>query len=228
MRFILALFLSLLPYTVIANDGSDIKENVENGAVIFQSRCTLCHGNFGMGEGILPLILKDYPDTNLLSYNKETNLEKLRASILHGGATEGTSEFSPPWINELSNESIDSVARFVALYYSNNDAALALLEKTRQQVSTKSNINIGAAIYRSRCVICHGPSGMADGVMAKRLRVPPANLVLSRQDDTYLKKIITDGGESVSRSFQMPPWEGTLTASEVDSVILHIKSLRKN
>ncbi|MFK5915805.1 MAG: cytochrome c, partial [Woeseiaceae bacterium] len=45
--------------------GVEAQSCVTYGANVFQARCALCHGTDGLGEGILSLQLKDYPNTNL-------------------------------------------------------------------------------------------------------------------------------------------------------------------
>jgi mono/diheme cytochrome c family protein len=175
----------------------------------------------------MPLIIKDYPDTNLLSFKKNTDVASLRKNVLHGGVGDQTNDMSPPWGDELSYIAVESVVQFLQLFYTNNDAAVNLLEKTRDSITTEPKINVGMVVFRSRCMICHGRSGNADGTMAKRLTIPPANLVKSRFEDDYLINIISKGGQAVSRSYQMPPWEGTLTKSEISSVVMYIKTLRE-
>jgi len=224
---LLILAITLVSFSPLADNRGNQEPNEKYGAFVFQSRCTLCHGNFGMGEGILPLIIKDYPDTNLLAFDKNADANSLRKSVLHGSASENANEFSPPWSDELSYTAVESVVKFLIVFYADNDKAHELLEMARKEVRVEPKINTGLAIYRSRCMVCHGESGNADGPMAKRLRIPPANLVKSRFKDDYLINIISKGGQAVSRSYQMPPWEGTLTNTEISSVVMYIKTLRE-
>lgn len=85
----------------------------------------------------------------------------------------------------------------------------------------------GQDIFASHCVLCHGKFGEGDGRMAKVIRnPPPADLTASRLPDDYLKQIISEGGAGVGRSPQMPPWGDQLSAAEIESLILYLKSLR--
>src|SRR5271170_185587 len=41
----------------------------------------------------------------------------------------------------------------------------------------------GRGLYHQRCIPCHGPTGVGDGAMAKKLGYKPANLTLERLKD---------------------------------------------
>jgi hypothetical protein len=62
--------------------------------------------------------------------------------------------------------------------------------------------------------------------MAARLDPKPVNLTKSRAPDSYLKMVISKGGEAVGRSAKMPSWEGDLSGPEIDSIVLFINTLR--
>ena len=52
------------PFLSHAQNMASITASVIHGAKVFITRCTLCHGSDGMGEGPLPLITGNYPSTN--------------------------------------------------------------------------------------------------------------------------------------------------------------------
>lgn len=224
---ILVLVCTSVSFSIFAEKLSHPNITEKNGSLIFHNRCTICHGNFGMGEGILPLLIKDYPDTNLRALDNKPSMTSLHNSVVLGGTTGKNKEFMPPWGDELSYNAVESVVKFLAVFYADTDKAYELLEKAQHKVAIAPNTNYGRAIFRGRCMVCHGESGDGQGAMAKRLKIPAANFISSRQNDAYLEKIILEGGAGVSRSFQMPPWEGTLSPSEISSVIMYIKTLRK-
>lgn len=87
-------------------------------------------------------------------------------------------------------------------------------------------LNIGEEIFSSRCILCHGKEGDGKGRMAKILQTPPANLIVSQLSDDDLKAIITNGGESVGRSSNMPAWGPQFSTDEINSIIIFIKSIR--
>lgn len=93
--------------------------------------------------------------------------------------------------------------------------------------NNKASLNEGLKAYHTHCVLCHGEYGDGKGRMAKIITTPPpANLTYSRLPDDYLKKIISGGGQSMQRSPQMPPWGDEFSSTQIDSIILYIKSIR--
>jgi cytochrome c oxidase cbb3-type subunit 3 len=195
------------------------------GATVFQSRCTLCHGNDGMGEGLMPLKLKQYPNTNLLKPNHPQDRANVHDIVVYGGTRGNVSNLMPPMGNDLTWTEVESVVDFVLQLRQQPEAARALLDSVRGEVEVSRKA--GQDIFASRCVLCHGKFGEGNGRMAKVIKnPPPADLTASRLPDDYLKQIISKGGAGVSRSPQMPPWGDLLTPVEIDSLILYLKSLR--
>jgi len=195
----------------------------EQGAIIFSQRCVLCHGSQGMGEGPLPMSLKNYPSANLL----HGTIQQTRSDVLNT-ITNGSNktEFMPPWKDELSKEEINQVTDFVMLL--RDDLSQGL--KTLKQIEEKKakSISDGKIVYETRCILCHGKTGLGDGRMSRVVKNPPPfNLTKSLMPPAYLKSIIQNGGEPLGRSKQMPPWKDQLNDKEVDAVIQFILTLRK-
>lgn len=204
--------------------GAEATSCVTHGAHIFQARCALCHGSDGLGEGILSLQMKDYPNTNLLK-GKPKNYRKIAEIIRFGGSLPGVSSEMPPWGDELTMSELESVTSFVVLLNRKRDKALRLLRAEAEAL--KPSVRMGRGIYQGRCSLCHGSGGEGDGKMAKIIKNPPPfDLTVSRMPSGYLKKIIAGGGVSVGRSARMPPWGSDLSSKEIESVILYIKTLR--
>ncbi len=196
------------------------------GARVFQARCVLCHGNNGMGEGTLPLSMRDYPSTNLLQPRFKTDTESLLNIVIWGGTRGSMNVLSPPWGDELSWTEIESVVMFVEHLRENTSQALVLL--AQQVGELKPSIRSGRQLFNSRCTLCHGEHGTGNGKMARIIKNPPPfNLTKSRMPDEYLMQIIGEGGEALARSPQMPPWKGELTETQIKSLVMYIKTLRE-
>ncbi|MFK5892556.1 MAG: c-type cytochrome [Pseudomonadota bacterium] len=223
----LLLFLSCLVYSLSANatDNSFTQPTLDKGATVFKNRCTLCHGNLGMGEGLLAMAIDKYPDTNLLNPKLAIDDRSLRSVIIWGGVGGHATEFSPPWGNELTWTKIESVLIFIKYLRNDTEKAIKLLAK--QSSSSKPSIKMGAPLFQRRCAQCHGKTGEGDGKMAKIIKkIPPYNLTKSTLSDKDLRQIISLGGAAIQRSPQMPPWGDELSSTELESVILYIKTLR--
>ena len=72
----------------------------------------------------------------------------------------------------------------------------------------------GAALYKSKCAMCHGANG--EGKPAMKTTQFPKSL-----DDAAIVKIIEDG------KGKMPGYKGKLSPDEISQVAKHVKSLAK-
>lgn len=199
---------------------------VEQGAQLFIDRCALCHGNLGMGDGLMVLLQSDYPETGLIQAKFGKEKEEVIDAVRWGGAKGRMSALSPPWNYELSEQEILSVADFVLFLREHTEDAVALLKdkvKSREPSSLE-----GKRIFLGRCAICHGRGADGQGRLAGRVikNPPPANLKLSVADEASIKEIVELGGAGVARSPQMPPWKEELLLTEIDSVVMYLMSLR--
>ena len=232
MRYLVTALFLFFSTPLIASEAYDAydcgkrKPCLKHGAEVFHYRCTLCHGNDGLGEGILPLAIGNYPNTNLLEPRFGKSLKKIERVIRKGGKIKKVNDEMPPWESELTEREIKSVALFNEFLHRDIEAAMSMLKE--QANNDKPSERIGRAIYLGRCALCHGKTGKGDGKMARIIKNPPPfNLTLSRVDEHYLYNIIYKGGEAMGRSPKMPPWGTDLTETEISSVIMYLKSIRK-
>ncbi len=190
--------------------GMEAKPCLEYGARVFAERCTLCHGSDGLGEGILSMSVKDYPNTNLLEAKHGKDKESLTKVITLGGGMENISGEMPPWGDELTATQLESVVHFNELLHTDLEKALGMLQKASSEL--EPSLRNGRAIFQGRCSLCHGQFGLGDGKMARIIKNPPPfNLTLSRVPDDYLSDMIHKGGAAMGRSPRMPPFGGDLS-----------------
>ena len=221
------LFFSLCYSLISFAENDQPTPTMDIGVSVFQERCVLCHGKFGLGEGYLPLAVKNYPDTNLMTGKTGKDLEKIREAIIWGGSREKANSYSPPWGDELTWTEIESVTMFVQKLRADTEAAQSLLKQQSEKNPDMPNTELGRVVYENRCIICHGESGKGDGKMSKIIKDPPPfNLTASIMPDDYLQMIIVKGGEAVGRSKHMPPWGEELSDIEISSLIRYINQLR--
>ena len=80
----------------------------------------------------------------------------------------------------------------------------------------------GAAIFKSKCAMCHGPDGTGQTAMGKSLKLRSlASQEVQKQTDAELANIIANG------KGKMPAKKGTLSAEEIKQLVAHIRSLGK-
>jgi len=219
-------FLVLLVCSSSAFSEGYIDPNLNQGAKVFNQRCTICHGNVGMGDGLLPGMIKDYPNTNLRETAIGHDPQSIREAIIYGGERGILSELMPPFGDELTWLEIESTVIFMRLYYKDAEKALKFLSQNR--VTKTADRNKGQALYKRRCILCHGVNGDGKGKMAKIIKNPPPfNLTASRVPDSYIQLIVTKGGEAMGRSPKMPVFGEELNHSDIGHLIAYIKTFRK-
>lgn len=88
----------------------------------------------------------------------------------------------------------------------------------------------GETLYQTYCARCHGPKADGNGRMAvlyRRLFAPkPSDFTVGYfaiRPETYLRKIILEGGERHGRSKYMPPFQGELGDQQVADIIAFIR-----
>ena len=226
VRFFVLLSLGIFTTNVSAEE----KEiSLESGANVYAKYCMLCHGSQGMGEGMLPTSVKDYPNTNLHAQIKLNSREELFSGIAYGHNNTESIEIDPlmpPWKEELTVAELRDVVDFVILMRKSTEQSLHYLKAATSAVPVRRSI--GQSFFKTRCALCHGESGSGDGRMSKILSPPPANLLTSKLNDEKMLAIIANGGEAVNRSPSMPPWKDQLSTNEIEAIIQYIRDLQNN
>jgi mono/diheme cytochrome c family protein len=93
--------------------------------------------------------------------------------------------------------------------------------------ATDESITKGSRIYAANCAVCHGDTGLGDGVAGASLNPPPANLhedhvqVLS---DGGMFSIIHNGVEDTA----MPAFGETLDEDDIWHVVNFVRTYREN
>lgn len=91
-------------------------------------------------------------------------------------------------------------------------------------------VRLGRDVYQHYCQTCHGDTGAGDGFNAFNLDPRPRDLsdpdFQKKKTDADLRDAIQRGGAGVGLSPLMPPWGRTLSARQMDDVILYLKTLK--
>ena len=218
--------LSLFFIILLSCNAFSQTEEEKQGAKVFYTYCTLCHGPQGMGEGPLPNLIAEYPDVSLHSDNKFVTFSELKTVISEGSMLDNVSQYMPPFREELSEKQANDVVAFIQFLRGNKIKGSELLK--HQSNLVKPDIQKGKVIYKNYCARCHGVEGKGDGKMKKIVNQPPPfDLTKSSVNEEYVQLIITRGGQFLGRSFQMPPWKDELSDQEIRSVSKFILTFRK-
>lgn len=80
----------------------------------------------------------------------------------------------------------------------------------------------GAGVYKSRCASCHGADGKGDTSIGTSMHLRSlASPEVQEQSDKDLTGWITDGRGA------MPGYEDTLSRSQINDLVAHIRELAK-
>jgi DMSO reductase family type II enzyme heme b subunit len=119
--------------------------------------------------------------------------------------------------------------------WAEEEAAPAAEQKAEAPAGAPANdLEAGEAIYRKRCIFCHGDEGAGDGVASERLVPKPRDFtmglykyrttgsgLLPTDDDLF--KVISHGLPGTG----MPAWDDTLSEPQRRQVIQYIKTFSK-
>ena len=90
-------------------------------------------------------------------------------------------------------------------------------------------VRLGKVTFTHYCQTCHGESGAGDGFNAFNLDPHPRDLsdpqFQKKKSDAELADAIQRGGAGVGLSALMPPWGHTLSARQIDELVLYLRTL---
>jgi cytochrome c6 len=80
----------------------------------------------------------------------------------------------------------------------------------------------GAAVYKAKCAMCHGPDGAGLTAMGKSLKLRDLGTAdVQKQTDKELFAWTSDGKD------KMPAYKGKLTDEEINAVVTFMRTLKK-
>lgn len=80
----------------------------------------------------------------------------------------------------------------------------------------------GAAIFKSKCAMCHGADGKGQTSMGKSMKLRDLTSAdVQKQTDAELTGIITNG------KAKMPAYKGKLSDADIKAVVVAIRDLKK-
>lgn len=79
----------------------------------------------------------------------------------------------------------------------------------------------GAATYKAKCAMCHGPNGDASSGMAKSMGLKPLNSPdVQKASAADMAALVTTG------EGKMPAFKGKLSDEEITAVVAYVKGLK--
>ncbi len=208
--------------------------------VIYNKRCSHCHGQEGDGEGPAAEFLYPKPrDFTLGTFKyKTTHADDefptdgdLRKTILEG--LPGTS--MPGWKSLLSTKEIDGLIKKIKEFgeWAEEEVEHQPVDHGEQVKSSPESIKKGRELFVKACVQCHGEKGLGNITSGKKLkddwqnRIWPRNLT---RPETWRYTVTTkDVFERISigiRSTPMPEHATTMSAADRWHIANYVMTLR--
>lgn len=92
---------------------------------------------------------------------------------------------------------------------------------------SNKNFSDGKRLYDQSCAMCHGPTGLGDGVAGRNMSPHPPNIAAFSKSpmatDGYLYWTIAEGGAPIGSP--MPPFKGTLKENDIWKIIIYLRGL---
>jgi mono/diheme cytochrome c family protein len=100
--------------------------------------------------------------------------------------------------------------------------ASTTLSAQTMATAAQSKAAAGEAVYRTRCVLCHGSDGHSQTPLGKQLAALDLHSPeVQKNTDAEMKNIILHGQKN------MPPFDGQITGAEIDQVISRVREFGK-
>ena len=123
----------------------------------------------------------------------------------------------------------DATLQLITRYLGGTPRPEARGQRPEPSRTTELAARSGEQLYAKWCASCHGATGKGDGPNAASLPVKPAmhssREAMSARPDDSLFDTIAAGGAVMNRSSRMPPFGGTLTATEIRALVGHNRTL---
>lgn len=176
--------------------------DLERGRRLFGDHCVTCHGETGEGDGPGAAALRPKPGTLVEHAYTDARLAEV---LWHGVA--GTA--MPAW---RDHPPADLAAIAVAVKALRADRPEPALPAELQE--------LGARVYASSCVQCHGEQGDGRGTAAAQLTMAPSSFRDQRPSLDHALRVLRNGVDGTP----MAPWTGRLGAPEIMAVAHHVRS----
>jgi mono/diheme cytochrome c family protein len=91
------------------------------------------------------------------------------------------------------------------------------------------DVETGRQLFVTHCATCHGESGKGDGPSATGFATKPFDFtegrLLNTLPDEFLVGVITDGGPAFGLAPTMPPFNRTLSSTQIRQLVAYVRTL---
>jgi len=195
-----------------------LSQTHQSGRVIYETLCWTCHGLAGRGDG--PAVASGSvpsPPSLLSEEYAEASASSLQRRFQAG--MDGVDPDHPHM------QYVASLLRPESF-----GAALSFIPVLAYPAELPGSTLAGEALYRRRCVGCHGEAGRGDGTASSSLvLMRPADFttdtLLAARDWHGVFARIREGGRHVQGS-SMPPWGMVLNDAEIWDLVSYVATFQ--
>jgi len=188
------------PVMKVSGDHEMRAKDAEVGKALFNKNCISCHGENGLGDGLLGAALMPKPgDLTTRRFSDEAISRTLRNGV--------RATAMQAWGN-LNDDEMRGLATYVQSFSRVRGDKVAVSEA-------------GKVLYAQNCTSCHGATGGADGVAAAIQPCPPANFQLQQPAAKYAAQVIANGIAGTT----MPSWKAKLNEEQQKQLAEYVRSL---
>ena len=190
---------------MLSMDGELDSTAVAHASDLYQTYCALCHGKDR--EGYAADNAPSLRSESLLATSQGTNF--MRYTIQYGRANTAMGGYIDSRGGPLEYIDIEVLLKW--LY--DTAGVEEPIELSRDQVL--GDVDLGAQVYQSNCVVCHGEKG--EGITAPALGNP---MLLATATDHFLRYAIAEGRDGTP----MIAFKDSLSKEEIDGVTAFLRS----
>lgn len=191
------------------------REFANNGETIYTAVCSSCHGPGGRGTRFTGLTPN--PSITGVEFLQLASDDFLFQTIRNGRPGRPML----PWgdrVNGFNDDELRSVIAYIRTLGGN----VQYVPDPKPQIWATGDAGYGSALFNSNCSGCHGKNGVGGDGPALGNKI-----FLSSVSDTFLVEMIKRGRSgTVMQGFANPsPIRRVLTQSEIESIVVYIRSL---
>lgn len=227
----IALSCALPMLAAVAGGTSEAGKSAADPAKLYQSYCSVCHGDKGDGQSRARASLNPTP-VDFTSPGTRAMLTRERMILGVREGRPGTAMVG--WKTQLSDVQIAAIVDHVRNTFmnanANLDAGSAQIGAAKPFVapaasqykntapvpaSLKGDWAAGQRLYEQNCVACHGRDGDGNGPRAYFISPRPRSFVSAESRAAFGRPLLILSIAQGKRGTEMPSWEKVLNAQDI-------------
>lgn len=206
-------------------------------AALYQSYCSVCHGDQGNGQSRARASLNP-PPTDFTGPVVRASMPRERMIVSVREGRPGTAMVG--WKTQLNDAQIATIVDFIrskfmepatqqtktgttpVLPAASSKAVTASTTPAPKGPLLKGNISNGRPLYEQNCVACHGAAGDGKGPRAAVIVPKPRSFVSVEARAAFSRPLLVLTITQGKRGTGMPAWEKVLTPQEIADVAEYV------